>query len=41
MRPMTGVKGQSMLASLFKIGRMLGRSEHEEGTRIMFGGRLC
>ena len=37
MRPMTGVKGQSMSASLLKIGRMLGRSEHEEGTDYVRG----
>ena len=28
MRPMTGVKGQSMSASLLKTGRVLGRLEY-------------
>ena len=33
MMPMTGVKGQSMSANIWKTERMIGRLEHKEGTR--------
>ena len=44
MRPMAGVKGRSMCASLLKTERMLGRLEHEEGTQtlcLVVGCFLC
>ena len=41
MRPMTGVKDQSMSASHLKIERMLGRLEHEEGVQKLFSSVDC
>ena len=38
---MTGLKGQSMSASLLKTGGMLSRLERKEGTRMLFSGGGC